>query len=52
MLNTHRKYIPLDKVFCTRVIYHAHMEQHSKISATDETVITKLYQKEDKKSIS
>ena len=32
-------------------MYHAHMEQHRMISATLETVIKRLYQKEDIKSI-
>ena len=35
----------------TRTIYHAHIEQHSRISTTDITEITRLYQKDFRKSI-
>jgi hypothetical protein len=33
----------LEIQLCTRVMYHAHMEQHSRISATEETVMNRLY---------
>ena len=35
----------------TRVMYHAHMEQHRRISSTEETEMNRLYQKDLRKSI-
>ena len=52
MLNMHKPYISLESLPLTRVMNHEHMEQHSRISTTELTVMTRLYQKEDKKSIS
>ncbi len=40
MLNTHKPYISLESLPLTRVMYHAHMEQHSRISTTELTVMT------------
>jgi len=44
--------MPLESTPCTRVMYHAHIEQQSKISATEEIVMMKLYHSEERKSIS
>ena len=35
----------------TRTMYHAHIEQQSRIKTTDITEITRLYQKDFRKSI-
>ena len=45
MENTNRKYTSFVKMFSTRVIYQAHMEQNSKIAATEVTVIRMLVKK-------
>ena len=42
--------MPLESTPCTRVMYHAHIEQQSKISATEEIVMMKLYHSEERKS--
>ena len=42
MENTNRKYTSLVKKFSTRVMYHAHMEQHSRMATTEVMVITML----------
>ena len=42
MENANSKYIILLNALFTRVIYHAHMEQKSKIAATEVMVINRL----------
>ena len=51
MENTNRKYTILVKKFSTRVMNHAHMEQHSRMATTEVMVITMLVPKADRKPL-